>query len=310
MELTHIKINNINKLLAGCFGVSMLLHFLLLAFAYKYPVNPNPYRFDEEDPVAVKIVSPRDSADILDSMRGQIVDLVDDFPSRKPKEYTPYLSEKNRSVESETQASATDIDPNAPFTSLGGGERKDILSFTLSERERGRSESENKTGLTRKMPGETQENEPASSRDRLSLQPTQEELSRFFAVAPNNYLPNVAIGNSTLLNTRSYAYAGFFIRMKRLMESIWDPQPILARTVIEKKELYVTSLNIVLNPDGSLVSVQIDKSSGVRELDREALRTVKESAPFPNPPKDLLSPDKKIHIPQWNFIIQFQRRIF
>jgi len=77
-----------------------------------------------------------------------------------------------------------------------------------------------------------------------------------------------------------------------------------------KPKFIGTSVSIALNSDGSLDNVTLQKSSGYKDLDQEAIRTVRESAPFPNPPKELLSVDEKIYIPQWNFIITFGRGIF
>lgn len=313
MVWQNTKISSINKLLGVSLLISLAMHLLLMIFVYKFPLSSQELeKSGNDDSVAVKIVSPKDSANLLDNMRGQIVDLVDNLESRNPNKDTRYLSDKDRSVERDTQTSMTGINPNAPFTSMGRGENRNILSFQKPEGKQNDATAMSKKDSPRIVIGKNDKDPSSKSKpsNSLNLQPSQEELSKFYAVAPNNYLPDVEIGNSTLLNTRAFAYAGFFIRMKRQMEAIWDPQPILSRTSIERKPMYMTSLNIVLNSNGTLTSVEIDKSSGVRELDLEAIRTVKQSAPFPNPPKELFSPDQKIYIPSWNFIITYSRGLF
>jgi TonB family protein len=314
METTIVKngskASNISRLLLVSFLFSLLVHFALALFAVKYPLSSEELADKKEEMVDVKILSPEDSRSIVENMRGQLVDLVDRNESKRPSKDTRYLSDINRTVEKESQAAITGNNPNSSFTSLGGGTRQDILSFKQSEAAKNREMAAESKTNSRAL-GKTESNEKSGNeKSELNLNPSQEDLSRFFAVAPNNYLPSVEIGNSTLLNTASFAYAGFYVRMKRQMESIWDPQPILYRTSTERRPLYVTSLNIVLNSNGSLENVEIAKSSGVPELDEEAIRTVKLSAPFPNPPKGIMSPDNRIYIPEWNFIIYFGKNPF
>lgn len=61
-------------------------------------------------------------------------------------------------------------------------------------------------------------------------------------------------------------------------------------------------LDVAINPDGSIHSARITRSSGYRELDRAALRIVNLSAPFPPLTKDILKDTDVLHIPRvWRF---------
>lgn len=303
------KTYNLNKILLVFLTVSIVLHFSILFAVYKFPISKSQ-RNDpsDENIVDVRIISPKDSRDMINDLRGQIVDIVDERKSDEPVS-SQFLSDKNRQVSKQTQALLTGNDPNAPFTSMGGGKREDLLSFKEEAKE-GLDGQDKESGRIIERNENSEARMKDSKREDLDLNPTREELSRFFTVAPNNYLPDVEIGNSTLLNTKRFAYAGFFVRMKRQLESIWNPRPVLSRSFLEKKFPYLTSLTIVLGPKGELLRVDVLRSSGVRELDLEAIRAVRKSAPFPNPPRDLLSGDNQIHIPRFDFIIPNPRGIF
>ncbi len=292
MQIAQIKEDNSQKLLIAFVIFSIFLHFTLILIAYKYPVYPSNKGLSSEEPVDIKIVSPLDSQNILNRNEGKIVDLVDNLPSKTPKQ-TRFLSDRDRSVDKESQASITGRNPNAPFTMLPDNSENRF-------EEKSSQRKDEKPGLSK---GQRKD----SNRDKeLNLFPSHEQLSRYFTVAPNNYLPGVEMGNATLLNTWGFAYSGFYVRIKRQMEAIWDPRASIDKYRPLSKDLLVTALNIVLNSDGSLYSVRLEKSSGYKELDEEAFRTVRESAPFLNPPKGLAAPDGKIYIPKWNFIITFR----
>lgn len=121
-------------------------------------------------------------------------------------------------------------------------------------------------------------------------------------LAPSNYLPEIMVGDQTMLNTREYVYASFFVRMKRQMEAVWDPRPALAKHSWARDQ-YITTVSIVLNEDGSLQEVQILSGSGNRFLDEKAVAAVELASPYLNPPKGIVQADGKIRILPWSFIV-------
>ncbi|HMQ10581.1 MAG TPA: TonB family protein [Oligoflexia bacterium] len=120
--------------------------------------------------------------------------------------------------------------------------------------------------------------------------------------APQNYLPDIDIGNETLLNAQKFKYASFFIRMKQQLENVWSPRPIVFQQNLNGK-FYSTKLSIRLDQNGYLLSVKIVDSSGSPFLDEEAIRSVQKAAPFMNPPSQLLDQNQQLYIPSWSFII-------
>lgn len=166
----------------------------------------------------------------------------------------------------------------------------------------------------REQQAKTQSMPTLSQLNRLPDKFVSEDLSQFSDLSeikpatpstpfnPSNYLPEISVGDLTQLNTQNYAYASFFIRMKRQMENIWQPRPILLRYGLDR-EFYMTQVYLQLDEKGYLMELTLVKSSGNSALDREALRTVKSAAPYLNPPPQLLDETGMITIPQWSFII-------
>ncbi|MCI5073046.1 TonB C-terminal domain-containing protein [bacterium] len=120
--------------------------------------------------------------------------------------------------------------------------------------------------------------------------------------APQNYLPELELGNETLLNAQKFKYASFFIRMKRQLENVWSPRPIVFRYNLNGK-FYNTKLSIRMDQNGHLIAVKIVDSSGNSSLDQEAVRSVQKAAPFLNPPAQLLDQNQQLYIPSWSFIV-------
>ncbi len=207
---------------------------------------------------------------------GRLVDILDSKESEaKPPPDSRFVSDKNRTVEEEMQARFTG--PN-PSVSIG---RPGSLR-------RGKESGSGKVKL--EIPESILGDEPEDSSPNLA------------AVAPSNYLPEIRIGDETLLNTREYRYASFYIRMKRQMEATWDPLEVIHSQRLGRTQ-YVTTLQITLQKGGALDEVHVVQSSGNRRLDQEAIDAVRRAAPYLNPPPQLVEPDGLIHIKPWGFIV-------
>lgn len=122
-------------------------------------------------------------------------------------------------------------------------------------------------------------------------------------------------GEATILKTKRWKYASFFNRMKDDIDQYWDPVARLkARDPdgrINGSKTRTTRVMIILNADGSLDKIKLQKSCNVDYLDEEAIRAIRSAAPFPNPPQGMLDPrDGKLHVP-FGFIVEMGKgRIF
>ena len=250
--------------------------FLHLSFAATAPLWFSGKEIQNLSPVEkiLRVRFPELEDHILDP-KGRLVDIADQKLSEViPPTDSAFLSDKNRSVERETRARITGLNPNSSRSALPSPRSKSILS------EKGRHQLD--------LPNTFLEENTSSQ--------------QMASIAPNNYLPEIAMGDETLLNTREYAYASYFIRMKRQMEGVWNPRGIIDRYRLSQDQ-FITTVGIVLDQKGELSQVRIIKPSGNPALDQEALAAVQQAAPYLNPPKGLVETDGRIRIPQWNFIV-------
>ena len=101
-------------------------------------------------------------------------------------------------------------------------------------------------------------------------------------------------------NAKKYKFASYMDAWRAKVERIGNMNyPAL----VTRKELTGSLLlDVAINPDGSIYSARITRSSGFRELDQAALRIVNMSAPFPPLTKDILKDTDILHIPRvWRF---------
>ena len=110
-------------------------------------------------------------------------------------------------------------------------------------------------------------------------------------------LRGVEEGDETLLNSRSFRYAGFINRVKETVGRIWTTQ---VEDETAKRDptgsIYLwkdrrTVVEFTIDRQGELKDVHVTMSSGVEYLDHVALDAFRRAERFPNPPPGLFSPD-------------------
>lgn len=122
----------------------------------------------------------------------------------------------------------------------------------------------------------------------------------------NDFLEDVKKGNETYLNTRKFAYAAYFNKMKQAISRNWSPgTAIIVNDPMGKmygRKDRFTKLKVFISAQGKLVRAKVITSSGVDFLDREAINAFKMAAPFAPPPEVLLNEDKQLEI-QFGFMV-------
>ncbi len=101
-------------------------------------------------------------------------------------------------------------------------------------------------------------------------------------------------------NAKQYRFASYMDAWRNKVERIGNMNypAIVTRKNINGNLL----LDVAINPDGTIHSARIIRSSGYRELDQAALRIVNMAAPFPPLTKDILKDTDVLHIPRvWRF---------
>ena len=101
-------------------------------------------------------------------------------------------------------------------------------------------------------------------------------------------------------NAKKYRFASYMDAWRAKVERIGN---LNYPELVTKNNITGSLLvDVAINPDGSIHSARILRSSGYRELDRAALRIVNMSAPFPPLTKDILKDTDVLHIPRvWRF---------
>jgi TonB family protein len=146
---------------------------------------------------------------------------------------------------------------------------------------------------------------PDSLRKEWGSPGTHDALEDDMEVAPGN-----------MLKTKRWEFASFFNRVRNGVAQHWHPEVVHAANDPDGRKHGTktrrTRLLISLNPDGSLHKVRLDSSSNVDYLDEEAIRAVRQAAPFVNPPPGLV--DEGSGLIEFGFAFIFEihggRRIF
>jgi protein TonB len=127
--------------------------------------------------------------------------------------------------------------------------------------------------------------------------------------ATDDYLPHIAIGANTLLNTREYKYASFYERIREKLNHQWktfvrsEMEGLYIQGVRQIEGERITKLRIELDQNGHVSKISKYGSAGYRELDRAAIKAFEVAGPFSNPPKELLEgKDLRVSI-DWHFVI-------
>jgi TonB family protein len=152
---------------------------------------------------------------------------------------------------------------------------------------------------------------PQKGRPKINLIPSVGVLAALSGAPANDHLEDVEEGEGTFLNSREFKYASFFNRLKRDVSQHWRPMVEYRRRDptghIYGKKSRVTIVQVVLQSDGMLEAVDIQRSSGVDFLDNEALHAFRRAQPFPNPPKGLIDAKTGLIDFPFGFHINFSR---
>ena len=205
----------------------------------------------------------------------------EEFNQLKPAKPSRYLSEQDKAVEKEVQAVMKGLFHQARHPSANP------VQASSQKIQRQISSVSEELSNTIKAPLELKLNESGTKLSQTS-----------------DFLPGVALGSHTLLNTKEFIYYSFFVRMKEQLYWRWlqyfkrDHSSSLVSLAREKQRLFSTYLYAVLSSDGEMQDLMVVDSSGSEVADTAALHAFLSAAPFPNPPEGLVEADGFIHIRQ------------
>lgn len=120
----------------------------------------------------------------------------------------------------------------------------------------------------------------------------------------HDFLPGVKIGDKTYLDAAAFPDVQYFTRLKRTFRMRFNPAPPL-RHHLAGNRIVVGKVNVVMavtvTAGGQLQELFVVRSSGIPGYDEEAMRTIRQSAPFSAPPDKILGKDHSLRM-TWNFI--------
>lgn len=144
-----------------------------------------------------------------------------------------------------------------------------------------------------------------------SLTPSENALEKAIPAAFPDYLKDIDYGDRTLLNTKEFKFASFFNRVKRAVAQHWHPDKEYSRRDphgnVYGFKTRMTVIHVLLSPEGSLKRIVLERPSGLTFLDDEAIRAFKQAAPFPNPPRRLVSSTTGLIAFRFGFIFEISR---
>lgn len=162
--------------------------------------------------------------------------------------------------------------------------------------------AENKGNFGTGALGETELELPFEGQD-----PAQKYRPGAAPFASDDYLPGIKDeGDTHLVDTIPYRYAGFFERVKGQVRRHWDPNRVY-QLRDPTGELYprrdrLTVLAVVLDTTGKVLDARVTQASGLKFLDDEAVRAMWAASPFTNPPKGLIGDDGRVRF-QFGFAL-------
>jgi periplasmic protein TonB len=230
-----------DAVLAGFILCSLLLHFLLLHFLPARPLSD----LRQKDPVTVEVRPPQ--------ARERELDLPPQPEQPEPRK-TPAkrLGPQDRTVPKEVAPKGDAPEDRLPVPPPQPQPRQ--------------------PSPTSKAPGSAPLPDPAA----IDLNLAQNTRSRYQEEWRRKYRKDVEEGDAVWLDTEKDVLLSFFERFRSNIYNVWNYPPPAAK----RREQGVCLLEIIINRDGSVDSVNLKESSGFPTLDREALAAVYRGASY------------------------------
>ncbi len=144
----------------------------------------------------------------------------------------------------------------------------------------------NSNNLKRKK---TQKNNSKKSSKNFKSNP--ELIAPGFFKPSHIYPDDIDISDSISISTQASRYASYLHKVKRKIELVWEYPPLAGEMGIQGR-LFI---KFEIDKNGHLKMIKLLKSSGAKILDEEAIRAIKEAAPYPPFPPDFKVNSIKIH---------------
>jgi len=319
-------------------GFSIFLHIGFLAFLYKSVYSTNSVqklssinnrmatkkssiRLDE-----IKFISPEKLKSIKASLNNQIVANETNGKKERPVQ-SRFLGEKDQTFERQTMASKNgtfkeaglgskngsegnfDVKTEAPKKVTSSKKNKTVKNLTLSDLGGFKLENVEQAQKEENAEFEKLSDKISSSKKSDARGLKNGKVGASGLSQSSDFVEDIPLGDMTNLNTTEFKYYGFYHRIRQQLEQHWgssikDKAKNLYRSGrrMPASDNLITSVKVTLDQQGQIVDMQIEGTSGVRELDQAAIESFNKAGPFPNPPKGLLVGGRATI--QWGFVVK------
>lgn len=275
---------------------------------------------------SVKIISKKQLQAIKDAQNKQVVANETNGKKERPVA-SRFLGEKDQTFERQTIARANGSFTEAGLGSKGGSKTSlaqvepKVAKVTKTPPKKAKRElTLSDLGGFKMADVEKMEKETQEAFEEITKKLARENVAGAEGVdrgkvgktglaANNDFVEEVPLGDMTNLNTTEFKYYGFYHRIRQKLEQHWgssikDKAKNLYRSGrrMPASENLITSVAVTLDETGKIVDMQIEGTSGVRELDQAAIESFNKAGPFPNPPKGLLVGGRATI--QWGFVVK------
>ena len=319
MKFSPTKRRNLISLI-----VSVSLHVCFLGYFLA-----SPARFDSKivsnspktkislhsfDLGQVKVISPKELKAIKDNLKRQIVATDQTGKKQKPSK-AQFSGESDQTFDRQSVAMK-----NGSFKEAGLGKKNGNETQKVEVADE-RKIADNKKSLKPKTLtlgdlGSFTINVPKEEKKELAQkvvsanQGIAQGNKKVVGLAQNNdFVEDIALGDTTNLNTTENKYYAFYHRIRQRLEQYWGSS-IQSKAKhlyksgrrIPASENLITAITVTLDVKGNILDIKIDGTSGVKELDQAAIESFNKAGPFPNPPKGLLVDGRAVI--QWGFVVK------
>jgi len=294
--------------------LSLLVHLLVLGLIYVFVPDPfGGQSNDDARAVTLQIELPEPvppPAPPEPDISGQIVDIAPSPKAERP-EQADYLAEDDQVAETETRTERFRVNPEVlhhQFSEEDKLEFEDLTNLDAIEPSTGAQVGNDRfdpdeDGSLAALPSPFQ----VTNKDGLQKPVPASHRQSVFTGAPNNDLLDLPVADRLALNSHKIQFAGYLNRIRRLVNFYWNQNlqnlPVSTQARLDRPS-YETLVNVILDDAGALESVEVTRPSGSRVLDTAVVRAFRVAGPFPNPPPQLIAPDGRVYLPDFDFNVR------
>lgn len=277
------------------FIISLVFHAMIFVFLF---VNESKVANKaEKQKMEVQWVEFKEAPKLDPLMEAQIVEQDDKSINDQVPEKDYKLSKNNQDVKKETKAEKN-------------GEFQNRHNKVAGEQKKPKPQAQKVTEKQKIF----DQLKPSLFDTQYSAQkiapPPEPALSGAEVSQNDDYLKDVVAGAETLLKTREFIYYSYYNRIKKRLKQHWEPkiQEKIVKILRQGRKIAsvndkITHLVITLDQNGDLKRIQVKQASGYNDLDDAAIEAFRAAAPFPNPPKGIVTGAGEVQIP-WSFILE------